>query len=142
MKLSAVQAYLAAQIAANTTLAGFGSPILASLESDETVVKALIDECLRTPGVCIEIAEPIGTSLSELHPGGYTKLRAQVEIFVAEKIASPTHTPRGLELIELVAAALTGGRQPVEWAGHESFLSENGYSLHVLSFTTPVLATK
>lgn len=142
MKLSAVQSYLVAQIDANATLSAFGAPVVSSLESDETAVKELIDARLRTPGVVIEIGEPTGSSISQLHPGGYSKLLAEVEVYVAEKIAGPTHTPRGLALVELVAGTLTGGRYPVEWVGHVSAVLEHGYSLHILSFNAPVTVTK
>ena len=142
MRLSAAQAYVNTQLLANATLAAFGAPIVASLENDETTIKELIDTRLRDPGVCIEIGEVTGSFISELHPGGYSKLRAQIDVFVAEKIASPTHTPRGLELVELIVGAITSGRHTADWTGHDSAVLENGYSLQVLSFSIPVTVTK
>lgn len=142
MKLSAVQNYVKDQILASATLAAFGEPLLASLENDDAAFKEIIDTRLRSPGVCIEIGYVSGASIGVLHPGGFSRLRADFDVFVAEKIAAPTHTPRGIELVETVVAALTSGRQPVEWVGHESFISEHGYSLHILGFNVPVVVTK
>jgi hypothetical protein len=142
MKLSVVQEYIRAQLLSSPTLSAFGDPLVFSYETDESYFKSIIDERLSTVGVCIDIGQVNGSQISELHPGIGSKLRGQVEVFVSEKIASPTHSPRGLALVEAVAAAIITGRYNVEWEGHETAITENGYALHVLSFSTPVTVLK
>lgn len=142
MKRSAVQAYVAAQILNNATLAAFGTPILASLESDEATVKELIDTRLRSPGACIEIGEPGEAEYTTLHPGGLLSGFTEIEVFIAENIASPTHTPRGAVLADLVTSAVALGKHTPSKSTGTPFVSENGYALTVLSFSIPVTVTK
>lgn len=140
--LAQVQQYVADQILSDATLSLLGAPILADLfRGDEDHVK-LIQDALETKGVCFEIGAPAFAN-PRVIGGQFTQLRVSLSVFVAEKI-SGAQTPRGLELVNKVLAAVVvnnePGQQGVEPVSYDAAVHEHGYILHVLDFTLPVIA--
>lgn len=140
MKLSEVQSNIAALITADAALAAFGPPISFSLFTDDDAGRTDIATRLREKGVVIEIGLPEATGENAKPANRYTLLDVNFEVFVAEspKVA---HALQGLELVEAVSAAVQRRTSPAEHNAHctsyAAAKSEQGYILHVLTFSIP-----
>lgn len=138
--LSTVQAHAQSCLTASPVLAAFGDPILYSPFQDRTASAALIEERLRTTGVCIEISGVSAVSAEALRLGT-THARGIFEVRIAESL-STAHTPGDAALREEVIRAITQRtRQLVEWEsfGPDDSLMEQGYVLNVITFSIPIL---
>ena len=141
MSIDEVQAMAAAQLAANTDLAAFGTPITYSENLDEEAVKGQIASALHSPGVVLEIGEPDFEN-GEGTPSRAQKLDANFLIYAAEnpKVA---HSPSGLALVKTIVQALTRKFSNYEQApictGVVKGKSEQGYVMYEIAFTAPVL---
>lgn len=142
MNLENVQAYAAAQIAANSTLAAFGAAIVYSHFTADDAARAAINGALRATGVCIEIGLVSAQGDTTKPQNRYTLLDANFDVYVAEN-PKVSHSPAQMNLVALVAGAMqarAGATSPaIKCTSYDSALSENGYVLHVLTFTLPAL---
>lgn len=140
MKLSEVQSHFAALIEADEQLGTFGEPLLFSHFTDPEASRAAIASRLRATGVCIEIGsvEADGETARPAHR--YSLVDVRVEVFVAES-PQVAHEPRDLTLVERVSAAvqkrLSASEHSARCTGYAAAISEQGYVLHILSFSIP-----
>lgn len=138
--LANIQQYASDAIANDPTLSTLGAPIKYSFFTADDAARAAIQAALAAKGVCFEIG-PVGATGDTDRTSRAITLNASFDVFVAEspKVA---HSPSEMTLVEAVAAAiqkrLDAYTQNARCTNYESALSENGYVLHVLSFTTPL----
>jgi hypothetical protein len=140
MNLDEVQSKVVAQISAASALIAFGVPFAFSWLDNEETIKTAITARLLASGVSIEVGAISGGGRSGA-PGRGQILDVTFPVWLAENPAL-THAPSGLTLIQAVISAvckgLPGGETAPVSAGFESAIIEQGYILHVLTFSVPV----
>jgi hypothetical protein len=143
MKLDELQTYVSGRLMAVPALAALGAPICYSLFTDDKISREAIASSLETTGVCIEIGLPEAHEKQGASSDSRsTLLEAEFEVFIAEspKVA---HVPENMGLVNQVVAAIRVRSAPFEQVPNvTSYMpakSENGYILHVVSFTVPVI---
>ena len=140
MKLFELQDRIAQQLDADSSLRAFGAARKFSLADDEEEVKEAISTRLRESGVCLEVGSIEGTENAST-AGRFALLNAQFDVYAAEN-PRLAHAPAGMLLVQTVIEAVTKRISQYEHAprlvGYEAARSEQGYILHVLSFTVPV----
>lgn len=140
MKLENVQEYVAARIAAVPALAAFGDALLYSHFTDIDAARTAIATQLREVGVCIEVGEVEAERVDDKTIRGVAAI-ATFEVYVAEnpKVA---HTPEQKLLrkavIEAVSAYVDQYTTRAEFHRSDTGKSEQGYVLHILTFTIRV----
>jgi hypothetical protein len=140
MKLHEVQAKMAELIAANEALAAFGAPLVFTLFTDDKTVRETIATRLREKGVVLEVGAVDAARSPDTSVRGVAA-DASFDVFIAE---SPTveHTPSGEDLRRTIIEVLmqpTDRHTPrAEFSRSESAISEQGYVLHIISFTQRV----
>jgi uncharacterized MnhB-related membrane protein len=140
MRLQDVQAHASTLLMASPALAPLGAPLLWSPFLDEQAHADLIADRLRTTGVCIEISSVWSGSVATVHPQSALSARAVFEVCIAESFTL-THAPTDSALLEAVVQAMLQSRYAVEFEsfGPEGSFREQGYVLHVLRFSIPIL---
>lgn len=139
MKPSEVQAYIAAQIAARPSLADFMPVMPYDPEQDEDAAAQAIGAQLRADGVCIQVGTVSVPTVPHVAGNTFAAL-ASIEVYVGEKIGR-VHALKGLALIEEIVrgAVPTPGPSMPKWVGYDAGKHEQGYLLHVIEFSVPVV---
>lgn len=140
MKLHEVQPHVVGLIVAASALAAFGDPVAYSHFSDDETAQALIAERLRTAGVLIEVGGVEAMRADDKTARGVAA-DAVFEVFIAES-PKVTHTPSQEALrkavIEAVTAQVDAYTPRVEFQRSDTARGEQGYVLHIISFTVRV----
>lgn len=144
MHLSELQAHVGKKLEAAQALAAFGKPLVFSHFTDDQAARELIDKSLRAYGVCIEVGVIEASGDGEKPQNRYSLLDARFDVYVAESPEeSKKHTPSDMELVAAVATAVQArsatSDPAIRCIGYAAAKSENGYILHALSFTSPVV---
>jgi hypothetical protein len=142
MTFPQTQAYFVTMIEAASALNALGTPVTYSPFTAPESAKSAIAAALRAKGVCFEVGFPTMRS-PESKLDGATQIDAIVKVFVAESLSIP-HTPNLLSLINEVILACTAirglstGQKPARLDEGESTFHEDGYILHILTFSIPL----
>lgn len=143
MKPADVQPYIAAQLSANAALLALaGAPIQFSLFTPDEDAKAAIADKLRDFGVCLEVG-PVSRAGDGVKPiNRFIRTDCAIAVFVGESLTK-AHSPQGEALVDAVISAVATRNvnrdEAIQFVRSDSFISENGYILHVLQFSAPGL---
>ena len=140
MKLENVQQYVADRIMAVPALAAFGAPIQYTPFLDDDALKTAIGDQLRVKGVCIEIGQEEADRVDDPMIRGVAA-DASFDVFVSEAIKT-AHAPSDKMLrkavIDAVTVRLDARETPAKFLRSDTAKAEQGYVLHILSFTIRV----
>lgn len=143
MNLAEVQSDAANRLFASPSLAAFGKARLYSHFTKNEENASEIGKTLREKKVCLEI----GLVEADAVPGAQQRTpvaTAKFEVLAAESVKeedahAPTDAVLVLEIIRAMTARIDAYDTPPQFTSYRSAVSEQGYVLHVIGFSVPVI---